>query len=122
VRWDGSKRLGRLLDGSYTAEVDVTDAAGESSFAVPFASDTRRPVVTVPPGSPLRVRVSEPALLTLLVGGRPLRRTVTAAGLVRIPGAGAARRVRVVAWDAAGNVSRPVVRPAARPGTVRPGQ
>jgi hypothetical protein len=118
VRWDGSKRVGRLLDGAYTAEVDVTDAVGPSSFTQPFTSDVRPPVAVILPGKPLRVRVSEPCLLTVRVDGRSIRVAARAAGIVRIPGAGAARHVRVVAWDAAGNVSRPVV----RPGAVVPGQ
>ena len=54
--------------------------------------------------------MSEPAVLTLVIDGRSLRREVSKAGTVRIPGAGAATRVRVVAWDAAGNSSGPVVR------------
>jgi hypothetical protein len=35
---------------------------------------------------------------------------VKRSGVVRIPWAGPASRVRVVAWDAAGNASVPVVR------------
>ena len=37
-------------------------------------------------------------------------REVKRAGVIRIPWAGPAARVRVVAWDAAGNSSGPVVR------------
>ena len=118
VRWDGTKRLGRLLDGAYTAEVDATDAVGTSSLDLPFASDTHAPTVQILPGKPLRVRVSEPALLTLRVNGHALSVRVAAAGVVRVPWTGPAGRIRVVAWDAAGNVSRPVL----RPGPVRPGQ
>ena len=63
------------------------------------------------PGKPLRVRVSEPALLTLRVNGHALSVRAAAAGVVRVPWTGPAGRIRVVAWDAAGNVSRPVLRP-----------
>ena len=62
------------------------------------------------PGKQLTVDVSEPAVLTFLIDGRSLRREVAKAGQVRIPWSGPATRVRVVAWDAAGNVSAPVTR------------
>ena len=110
VRWDGSKRLGRLLDGEYTIEVDATDAITTSALSVPFTSDTRPPLVRVLRGAPLRVFVTEPALLRLRVNGTSLSVRATRAGVVRVPWEGPAARVRVVAWDAAGNASRPVIR------------
>ena len=55
VTWDGSKRLGRLLDGSYTAVVEATDPLGTSSVTLPFASDTRPPAVRFLPGRNVRV-------------------------------------------------------------------
>jgi hypothetical protein len=61
-------------------------------------------------GKPLRVFVSEPALLQLRIDGAGLSVRATRAGVVRVPWTGRAGRVRVVAWDFAGNVSRPVVR------------
>ena len=54
--------------------------------------------------------VSEPSVLTFVIDGKALRREVRRAGVVRIPWGGPATRVRVVAWDAAGNSSGPVVR------------
>jgi hypothetical protein len=110
VRWDGSKRLGRLLDGVYTVEVDATDAVTTSALALPFASDTHAPVVRILPGRPLRVWLSEPALLKLRVNGSALSVVASRAGVLRVPWDGSAARVRVVAWDAVGNVSRPVLR------------
>jgi hypothetical protein len=71
--------------------------------------------VSILPGRGLRVEVSEPALLTFVIDGRSLRRQVARAGVVRIPWSGVAASVRVVAWDAAGNMSGPVVR-VRRPG------
>ena len=62
------------------------------------------------PGKKLTVDVSEPAVLTFVIDGRSLRREVMKAGQVRIPWNGPATRVRVVAWDAAGNASVPTVR------------
>jgi hypothetical protein len=118
VRWDGAKRLGRLLDGAYTAVVDATTPIGTSSYAVPFVSDTQAPTVRILPGRPLRVWVSEPARLTVRVDGHPLDVSARVAGVVAIPWRAPAGHVRVVAWDAAGNASKPV----SRPGTVRRGQ
>ena len=110
VRWDGSKRVGRLLDGSYTAVVDATDAVTASTVSLPFASDTRGPVVRILPGRPLRVWVSKPATLTLRVDGTALTQIAPAPGVVRVRWQGTASHVRVVAWDSAGNVSRPAAR------------
>jgi hypothetical protein len=49
-------------------------------------------------------------MLTFVVDGQSLKREVRRAGAIRIPWGGPARRVRVVAWDAAGNSSAPAVR------------
>jgi len=108
--WDGIRSTGTLRDGSYQAIVEVDDGVGAISYGVPFVSDTVAPRVMILSGHRLRLEVSEPALLTLRIDGRALRREVKRAGIVGIPWKGAARRVRVVAWDAAGNASRPVVR------------
>jgi hypothetical protein len=110
LAWDGVRSSGTLRDGAYSVEVEATDAVGTASFAVPFASDTLAPQVRFLPGKRLRVSVSEPAILTLRIGGVPLRREVKKAGTVRIPWSGPAARVRVVAWDEAGNASAPVLR------------
>jgi hypothetical protein len=110
VVWDGSKRLGRLLDGSYTAVVEATEPLGTSSLSLPFASDTRAPVVRFLAGQRVRVNVSEPATLVLRIGGRPSSLRVAAAGNVVLP-ALPGQRVRVVAWDAAGNASAPMHMP-----------
>ena len=77
---------------------------------VPFVSDTAAPVVRILPGKGLKVQVSEPSVLTFVIDGSSLRRVVKKAGTVHIPWPGPARRVRVVAWDAAGNASAPAVR------------
>ncbi len=110
VRWDGSKRVGKLLDGSYTAVVEATDATTTSVLSLPFASDTRAPVVRMLPGRPLRVWVSKAATLTLRVDGKAFTQVTLVPGIVRIRWQGPASHVRVVAWDSAGNVSRPATR------------
>jgi len=110
VRWDGRKRVGRLLDGSYTAVVDATDAVSTSSVDLPFVSDTTAPLVRILSGNPLRVWVSKPVTLTLRVDGIAVTQLVPRAGVVRIKWNGPAAHVRVVAWDNAGNMSVPAVR------------
>jgi hypothetical protein len=112
VVWDGRRSTGALRDGAYEAVVEAADGVTVASYAVPFVSDTTPPRVRILPGRPLRVEVSEPALLVLRIDGAVRTREVRKAGIVRIPWPGAARRVRVVARDAAGNTSAPVVRVA----------
>jgi hypothetical protein len=110
LTWDGRRAAGPLRDGSYEAVVEVSNELGTMAFGVPFASDTTAPRVRILPGAQLRLDVSEPSLLTFVIDGQTLKREVKRPGVTRIPWAGPARRVRVVAWDAAGNVSAPVVR------------
>ncbi len=112
--WDGVRTAGRLRDGEHRAVVEATGGVGTISFGVPFVSDTVTPRVRILPGNRLRVEVSEPAMLTFVIDGQALKREVKKAGIVRIPWAGPAARVRVVAWDAAGNASGPVVRVLSR--------
>ena len=108
--WNGARVGGTVRDGEYQAVVEATSAVGSISFGLPFSADSTAPRVRVLPGRGVRVEVSEAAMLTLVVDGQSLKREVKRAGVVRIPWSGAATRVRVVAWDAAGNVSGPAVR------------
>jgi hypothetical protein len=108
--WDGMRATGLLRDGEYTAVVEATGGVGPIAFGVPFLADATAPRVRILPGRGLRVEVSEPAMLTFVIDGQALKREVRRAGVVRVPWSGPVRRVRVVAWDAAGNSSAPVVR------------
>jgi hypothetical protein len=108
--WDGRRSVGLVRDGEYTAVVEATAGPGAIAFGVPFVVDATAPRVRILPGKGLRVSVSEPSVLTFVIDGQALRREVKRAGVIRIPWAGPAARVRVVAWDAAGNSSGPVVR------------
>ncbi len=108
--WNGVRASGLLRDGEYRAVVDAIGGPGTITYAVPFVADTTAPRVGILPGTGLRVEVSEPAVLTFVIDGQALRYEAKRSGIIRIPWAGAAARVRVVAWDAAGNVSGPAVR------------
>ena len=107
IDWNGTKRVGRLMDGMYEAVVEATDPLATSVVALPFAADTRQPKLRIVQRSPLRIWVSEPAELTLRFGARRLVYDAKAAGTARIPNAPRLGLVRVVAWDPAGNRSIP---------------
>jgi hypothetical protein len=104
LSWDGSRAAGKLLDGEYEAVVEVTDPVGTLAFGVPFAADATAPAVRILPTRQLRLSVSEPAILKLWVNGHALRRDVRRAGVVVIRWPKPVTRVRIVAWDAAGNM------------------
>jgi len=107
--WDGSKRIGRLLDGEYTVELTATDAVGTVTQTFPFASDTRAPTLRVVSLRPLRLHVDEPADVVVHLNGARQVIKRPAAGTFTVPGP-PVRTLRANAWDAAGNVSRPVRR------------
>ncbi|MGI9111117.1 MAG: N-acetylmuramoyl-L-alanine amidase [Gaiellaceae bacterium] len=106
--WDGSKRVGRLLDGAYDAVLEATDPVGTARIAAPIVSDTRAPTVKILQRFPLRLQLSEPGELTVRAGGRSFKRQAPTAGPVPIFGIPRAGVVRIVVWDPAGNPSRPV--------------
>ncbi|HSG12326.1 MAG TPA: N-acetylmuramoyl-L-alanine amidase [Gaiellaceae bacterium] len=110
VVWDGARPSGALRDGSYEAVVEAQDAVGLVSYGAAFVVDTTRPRVRFVSGRGIRLAVSEPSMLTIQVDKRTVRRKVARAGVVRIPWGRAPNRVRVVARDAAGNDSAPVLR------------
>ena len=109
VEWDGAKRIGRLLDGEYEAVVEATDAVATSTIAVPFSADTPAQDQDPPahPAEALAQRAGD--------GDAALRHgasctTPLAVGEARVPNAPKLGIVRAVAWDAAGNKSRPASR------------
>jgi hypothetical protein len=107
VQWDGTKRIGRLLDGGYEAVVEATDPIATSAVSLPFAADTRQPRIRIVQRNPLRIWVNEPAQLTLRFGTRTLVYDAKVAGTAAIPKAPGVGLVRAVAWDPAGNKSIP---------------
>ena len=109
VVWDGSRSVGTLADGTFSAVVEVTDEVGTVAFATPFVVDTTAPRLSLLPGRRLRVEVSEPVTLKIWINGQLQSREIQRARVLVIPWAEPVRRVRAVAWDSAGNVSAPAV-------------
>jgi hypothetical protein len=104
LSWDGRKRLGRLLDGRYEAELTAPGFVRR----LPFTTDTRAPRLRLLRLRPLRLSVNEAAEVVLTVDGR--RRTLRRrSGGFAVPGRPPRRLLRAVARDAAGNVGRPLV-------------
>ena len=106
LTWDGTRASGPIRDGVYSAVVEAEDEFSRTSFAVPFTSDTTPPSVRFLPALPLRLRVSEPAALTVRVNRTTVRQSVARAGVVRVRWRGPATRAQAVAWDEAGNRDR----------------
>jgi hypothetical protein len=78
--------------------------------AVLFSADTRAPKVRILQRSPLRLWVSEPATVTMRFGTRRLVHQALATGATGVVKAPRLGLVRAVAWDAAGNKSKPASR------------
>jgi hypothetical protein len=108
VAWDGRKRRGRALDGTYDAELTVTTVVSSVTQRLPFRLDTAAPTLRLVRLWPLRLRVSEAATIVVTVAGR--RREIRAArpGIVRVPLRVRPTRLRATARDDAGNLSRPL--------------
>jgi hypothetical protein len=115
--WNGMRTVGRIKDGEYSLVLEASDAlVGAVSVTVPFVADSTAPRARFLPTRGIRLEVSEPGRLFLRIDGARVEREVRRAGIVRVPWDGGAKRVRVVAEDAAGNRSAPVLR-ARRPGS-----
>jgi hypothetical protein len=100
VTWNG---IG-TKDGRYAGLLTATNDFGAVMHTATFRIDTVAPVLRAVSWRGLRFSVSEAATVRLTVNGRRLTRAVRAGGFsfqVSRP-----RTVRIVATDAAGNVSR----------------
>ncbi len=108
VTWDGTKRLGKAADGTYSVSVEAVGERGTAGVELPLLFDAHAPVVSVVSDAPPRLRVSEPATLVLRSNGARRTIRVAAAGVVRIPRIERLRTLSGTAVDAAGN--RTIVR------------
>ena len=109
VRWDGSKASG----GCSTASTRPRSMRPTPSRRVRLPSVRRghpRPGASTLAGGGAPDLGHEPAVLKVRVNGSSRSVSALRAGVVRVPAAGRAARVRVVAWDAAGNVAGPSCR------------
>ncbi|MDQ4081513.1 MAG: hypothetical protein M3123_01280, partial [Actinomycetota bacterium] len=114
LSWNGRAGGAALADGRYRAVVGATTELGTRRLGGEVVLDTRKPRLSQlsasrsAGGTLVRLRLSEPALLVVRIGTR----TFTAkgqAGAVRVWRPALAGRVEVVASDAAGNTSPPLV-------------
>ena len=93
-----------LKDGKYAGVLSATNDIGIVTHTVLFRIDTVAPKLRVLSFRSLRFRMSEPATIRLTLNGRLVSRAVRA-GVFSFH-ASRVRSVRVVAQDAAGNISR----------------
>ena len=103
VTWNGSKRLGKAIDGTYTISVEATDGVGTSRVELPLVLDATSPRLSVVSAAPPVLRVSEPVTLTLRVNGARRTMRIASPGAVRIPRIERLRTLIATATDAAGN-------------------
>jgi hypothetical protein len=91
-------------DGTYAGALTTSGVAGSATRTVLFRIDTTPPRLRALSFSALRFWVSEPAKVTLIVNGRRVVRSVRAGAFSYRHGR--VRSVRIIARDAAGNLSR----------------
>jgi len=100
VGWNG---VG-VKDGKYAGVLTATNEIGTVTHTVAFRIDTTAPTLRALSFRRLRFIVSEPATVRLILNGRRTTRVVRA-GSFSFRG-GHVRSLRIVAQDAAGNLSR----------------
>ena len=111
--WDGKSGGRRVGDGEYAAVVQTTTGLGTRTLVRPFTVDTRRPRLSAATalrrrrGTLVRFTLSEEARIRIWVGRKAFAFT-RASGQIALRLPAKAERVRLVAWDRAGNASRPL--------------
>ena len=105
IDWDGSKPHGTLREGTYVAELAVTDAVATTRVRLPFVADWTPPKVTIVGVSPLRLRVSEPSRLLIRTEKGSQKLVVVRAGTVTVAAIRKPQTLSIVATDQAGNTS-----------------
>jgi flagellar hook assembly protein FlgD len=104
ISWNGTKRVGKTLDGSYTAVVDATDTIGTGTISLPFLLDAHPPMVKLA-ARPVRLWLSEAATVTVRVNGSARRLQAQGPGYLALSGIRKVRTIVAVARDAAGNTT-----------------
>jgi hypothetical protein len=104
LSWDG----GGLPDGRYSAVVSATDSLLTVKQSVVVRIDRRPPVLRLASLAPLKLWLSEPAQVTIVLNGRTHRLTRKAAGFFRVARTGVVRSLAAFAVDEAGNRSRTI--------------
>jgi hypothetical protein len=105
IPWNGRKRIGRLVDGTYEAELAISGFVQRALFR----SDSTPPRLRVQRLRPARLWVSEPADVVLTVDGNRRRVRRDRAGAFAVPGPRPRRVLRAAALDDAGNASKALV-------------
>lgn len=103
LNWDGTKRLGRVRDGSYDVLLEATDPVATSVARFTVTSDTTAPRLRfISRGAP-RIAIGEPADVRLVVNGARRRIEAATAGTYAVPGVQRVVELRARARDLAGN-------------------
>jgi hypothetical protein len=107
LTWDGKGPAGPMPDGTYVAQITVTDPVGEAFQSATIALDTTPPALSVVDGPSITLSLSEPARVTLTIDGQP---TVVdePAGQFQVAHAAPPPSFTAVASDLAGNTSATV--------------
>jgi hypothetical protein len=104
LTWDGNG----LPDGRYAAVLSATDSLLTVKQSLIVRLDRVAPTLRLASFRLLRLWVSEPARVTVVLNGRPHLLAIKRAGFFRVGHAGPVRKVRAYARDLAGNQSRQV--------------
>jgi hypothetical protein len=106
LTWDGKLDDGSTApDGAYTLSLAVTDQYTSFTRTAPVTLDSTAPKITVLSYKTMKFRLSEPVTLTLVVGTRRYSRTLKKATTTTFWLKQKPRAYRLIATDAAGNVS-----------------
>ncbi|HEY8703435.1 MAG TPA: FlgD immunoglobulin-like domain containing protein, partial [Gaiellaceae bacterium] len=106
LTWDGTLDDGTTApDGTYVLSLSVTDELTTFAATATVTLDSTPPAITVLSYPTMRFRISEPAVLTLVVGTRRYTRTLKQPKTVSFWLKQKPRAYQLIASDAAGNVS-----------------
>ncbi len=106
LSWNGTLPDGTIApDGSYTLALTITDPYTTFTRTASVTLDSVAPVISVLSYKTMRFRLSEPVTLTLVVGAKRYSRTLKSAATTSFWLKRRPRAYRLIATDAAGNVS-----------------